>query len=80
MHPQAAAVPALPSTAPITPDDLLTEREVADRLRVSEKTLQNWRWCGEGGPRAIKLGKRAVRYRRADVEAFIEAGSTGEVA
>lgn len=78
MHPQTAVVPVPPSTAPITPEDLLTEREVADRLRVSEKTLQNWRWAGEGGPRAIKLGKRAVRYRRADVEAFIEAGLTGK--
>ena len=78
MHPQTAVIPVPSSAAPINPEDLLTEREVADRLRVSEKTLQNWRWIDEGGPRAIKLGKRAVRYRRADVDAFIEAGLTGK--
>lgn len=76
---QPPVIPVPPNAAPINPADLLTEREVADRLNIAVKTVQNWRWKGEG-PRAVKLGKRAVRYRRADVEAFIEAGLTGEAA
>lgn len=48
----------------------LTERQVAARLGVSVRTLQNWRWLGIG-PRYFKLspgrGGR-VRYRLADCE------------
>lgn len=50
---------------------LLNDVEVADRLHVSLQTVRNWRGRGEG-PRAMKLGKRTVRYRPEDVEAFIE--------
>lgn len=76
---QPTVSPAPPSAAPLNPADLLSDREVADLLNIAVKTVQNWRWKGEG-PRTIKLGKRAVRYRRADVEAFIEAGLTGKAA
>ncbi len=65
-----------PSFAPhvaalLNPADLLTETEAADLLRVAVQTLRNWRWRGQG-PRALKIGLRMVRYRRADIEAFIE--------
>ena len=40
-------------------------------LRLRAPTLRNWRWRGEG-PRYRKLGKRMVRYARADLLAFIE--------
>ena len=63
-----------PSAAPA--DELLDQHEVAAILRVAIPTLQDWRWKGEG-PRFVKLGKRVVRYRRADIEAFVEAGSHG---
>ena len=76
---QSPIVPILPNTAPLNPADLLDEREVATALSVALNTLRNWRWKGEG-PRFVKLGKRAVRYRRADVDAFIEAGLTGKAA
>lgn len=76
---QPSIIPVPPSAAPINTAELLTEQEVAGLLNIAVKTVQNWRWKGEG-PRAVKLGKRAVRYRRADVEAFIEAGLTGEAA
>ncbi|WP_406306273.1 helix-turn-helix domain-containing protein [Streptomyces sp. NBC_00885] len=50
--------------------DDLTERQVAARLKVSVRTLQNWRWLGIG-PRYFKLtpgrGGR-VRYRLADFQ------------
>ena len=55
----------------LAPGDLLDEREAAAFLRVAVQTLRNWRWRGEG-PRFRKIGLRMVRYRRADLEAFIE--------
>ena len=50
---------------------LLTDYEVAALLGASLQTVRNWRWRGEG-PRFVKLGGRMVRYRPADVQAFIE--------
>jgi hypothetical protein len=53
---------------------LLTEREVADALRVSVYTLQCWRFEGRG-PRFCRLG-RAIRYRPGDLEDFIRVVET----
>ncbi len=50
-------------------ENLKTE-EAADFLRVKPTTLEQWRWQGRG-PRFIKLG-RCVRYRRTDLEAFMD--------
>ncbi|HJP44875.1 MAG: helix-turn-helix domain-containing protein [Arenicellales bacterium] len=44
---------------------LMTQRELCNRWRVSEATLERWR--SEGiGPIYVKLGGQ-VRYRREDV-------------
>ena len=48
---------------------LLKEREVASFLRVSVRTLQNWRVSG-GGPEFIKLGSRVV-YPTSSIDAFL---------
>lgn len=48
----------------------LKTAEAAAFLQVQPTTLEQWRWNGKG-PRFIKMG-RCVRYRRADLEAFIE--------
>jgi excisionase family DNA binding protein len=50
-------------------DELLTLQEVAAWLKVPIGTLYRWRYVGEG-PRGIRVG-RYVRYRRCDVEAFL---------
>jgi hypothetical protein len=50
----------------------LTQRSLADRWNVSEKTLERWRWAGKG-PRYLKLGARVV-YPLEEVERF-EASS-----
>jgi predicted site-specific integrase-resolvase len=50
---------------------LLSSADVAEWLDVSERTLEFWRYVGKG-PAYVKVGKR-VRYRPADVEAFLEA-------
>ncbi len=77
MHLQPPVVPAPPSAD--KPADLLDENEAAASLSVAVQTLRNWRWKGEV-PRYVKVGARLVRYRRGDLIAFIEAGSTGKVA
>jgi predicted site-specific integrase-resolvase len=46
----------------------LKQREVADRWNISHRTLERWRWVGEG-PQFIKIGGRVV-YRLEDVEAY----------
>jgi len=51
-------------------DRLLTAKQVANRLQVSVKTVHAWRKSGRG-PRAIVQGKKWVRYRLEDVEAWI---------
>lgn len=61
-------------------DDLLTEVEAAQLRRQSVRTLQAERVRGGGCP-FVKLG-RSVRYRRSDVQQFIEANvkaSTSQV-
>ncbi len=60
------------------PGDILTAKELAEEYRLSERTLANMRVNGTG-PQFVKFGKRMVRYRRADIEAFIAgAGRGGE--
>jgi hypothetical protein len=46
----------------------LNQIELSDRWKVSPRTLERWRWLGQG-PRFMKLGGR-VAYRLEDVEAY----------
>jgi predicted DNA-binding transcriptional regulator AlpA len=50
---------------------LMDQKEVAEFLRISEKTLEHYRWR-KIGPRFIKIGN-LVRYRKCDVIAFVKA-------
>jgi len=36
---------------------------------VSPKTIDNWRWKGQG-PRYHKIGRRLIRYHRAELAKF----------
>lgn len=49
---------------------LLRDPDAADYLNVSMAWLQRQRWLGTG-PTYIKVGTRAVRYRLADLEAWV---------
>jgi predicted DNA-binding transcriptional regulator AlpA len=60
------------------PSELIDEPTLASRLGVSRSTLQSWRYTGRG-PRFIKLG-RMVRYRSADIDAYLRANTRGRVA
>ena len=46
----------------------MTERELAERWKMSVRTLQNWRWMGQG-PRYLKIGAR-VLYPLEEVETY----------
>jgi len=50
-------------------NEFLTPRQLAKRLQVDERTVRRWRIEG-GGPPFLKLGG-SIRYRNADVEAWI---------
>ncbi|MFN3624674.1 helix-turn-helix domain-containing protein [Elioraea sp.] len=59
---------AAPAARPSQPIRHLTQIELAQRWRISPRTLERWRWLGQG-PRYLKIGGRVV-YRLEDVEAF----------
>ena len=56
-----------------TNDALLNEAEAAGLLKLALPTLSNWR-VARRGPAFVKLGRRSVRYRLGDLQAFIAAG------
>ena len=60
---------------PQDPDTLLREQGAADLLNLSVRTLQSWR-IRMAGPPFIQVG-RAVRYRRRDLIAWIDANTIG---
>ncbi|TMI99690.1 MAG: helix-turn-helix domain-containing protein [Alphaproteobacteria bacterium] len=56
-------------------DALLTELQASEILNLSTRTLQAWR-LRHAGPAFIQAG-RAVRYRRRDLCAWIDANTVG---
>lgn len=53
-------------------DKLLTTKQAAPILGVSEAFLERDRWAGAKVP-FIRVGSRAVRYRLSDLESYIES-------
>lgn len=49
--------------------EILTRREVKDYLRLSERTVYTITKSGELP--SFRVGKTAVRYRKADIDAYI---------
>ncbi len=49
----------------------LNQIDLSDRWNISHRTLERWRWTGEGPP-FIKLGGRVV-YRLEDIEDYERA-------
>jgi hypothetical protein len=54
--------------AAVDDDHHLTQKQLAFRWRISQRTLEAWRWRGEGPP-YLKIGGRCI-YRWQDVKAF----------
>ena len=58
----------------------MNQLELAVRWKISHRTLERWRWTGEG-PKFLKVGGRVV-YRLADIEEYEQAivrSSTSDV-
>ena len=53
-------------------EPLLRTPEAAALLGLKKPTLEKWRVQG-GGPVYLRVGKKAIRYRRSDIEAFKDA-------
>ncbi len=51
-------------------DRLLTPEEAAEHLGVGVQLLNDWRYR-RVGPAFCKLGHRTVRYRAADLDAYV---------
>lgn len=54
------------------PETVLTEAKAARYLGISGAALRLWRSEGRG-PRHFRAGEKLVRYRRIDLDAWIEA-------
>ena len=55
----------------VTPE-WLTPAQAAVYSGFAEKTLEGWR-IANTGPRYYRVGGRVIRYRRDDLDAFIQA-------
>ncbi len=61
-----------------TPNELLDEKRLCAELGISPVTATKWRRRADGPP-FVKIG-RLVRYRRADVDAWIASRTIGRIA
>ncbi len=58
--------------ATLTRDEMLSPTEAARFLGVETQTLSAWRCTGRYSLPFVRVG-RAIRYRRSDLEAFVES-------
>lgn len=63
--------PPAPRRLSNLPAEILRPPAAAAALAISQSLLKKWRASGEG-PRFIRLGTRAIGYRRADLEAWVD--------
>ena len=69
---RALAEPAAPATPPLP--ELLTTAQASELTSVRENTLRYWRnSTPRKGPRSFALEGGSIRYRRTDVEAWLQA-------
>jgi len=51
---------------------LLTQQQLATLLSISARTLERWRSEHQGPPFVRLVGQGSVRYRRADIDQWLE--------
>ncbi len=56
-------------------NQLISEQDAAEFLAHSVKTLQGWR-CQGIGPAFVRISGRSIRYRRCDLQTWIESKLT----
>lgn len=59
------------TTSILTPCPLLNEKQASEYLQFTPRALQKWRLDGSG-PKFVKISGRAVRYRKIDLDDWIE--------
>ncbi|MEQ8559746.1 MAG: helix-turn-helix domain-containing protein [Henriciella sp.] len=64
----------MPSEPSNDTEQWLTSAEAARFLSVQPDTLQKWRRHGRGPDYTTALGLRSPRYRRRDLDAFMQDG------
>jgi excisionase family DNA binding protein len=57
----------------------LTQKQLAELLNLSERTLERWRVEGRG-PKFVAMGPRRRLYRVADVDEWAKAQTFGSTA
>lgn len=55
-------------------ETLLTTEQVAELTGISRSSFEGWRHRKDGGPPYRKLGPQLIRYRWADLRAWIDGG------
>ena len=50
--------------------ELVTARQVCQKLQIHRATLDRWR-SGQGFPRPVRIGRRAIRWRLGDIERWL---------
>ncbi len=53
------------------PDEVFTVQEIAQQMKVSERTVRNW--IEKEGLPAFPIGKRGYRVAKRDLDAWVEA-------
>jgi len=53
------------------PEEIYTVQEVAQHMKVSERTVRNW--IEKEGLPAFPIGKRGYRIAKADLDTWVEA-------
>lgn len=51
---------------------VMNEKDAANYLGLTARALQAWRYQGRG-PKFVRVSARCVRYRVADLDAWLEA-------
>jgi hypothetical protein len=59
-----------PVSVALTAQEYVDESGLRERYLIPPRTAQRWRQCGDGPP-FVRLGKRRVVYRVADVERWL---------
>jgi excisionase family DNA binding protein len=65
---------ATQAAAGLGTDRLLTSAEVATLLGVTDRTLRNW-GAKRIGPRHVRVGRKYIRYRASDVDAWLDSNA-----
>jgi hypothetical protein len=57
----------------VSDDAILTPRQAADLLELTEATLAQWRYTGNHPLSFIRLNHQVVRYRLGDIQRFLQS-------